>query len=211
MNNKFKSGLLIFMLVGPLLFFALFHLFGDNYYSIPKYHPKGIDENNDTIYHRINDFQFVNQFNNTITKEDYADKIFVTHFFYTGCLTTCPVVANNILYLQNSFRNYDDVMFLSLSLDVSDSIEKLQKYANTYKATQNKWNLVKINNIDDVKSQMVNNFKIDLENNSKSVMHSNTLVLVDKNFVVRGYFNGTKEKEVEDLLSKIRILLYEQK
>lgn len=208
MSQKLKSGLLLFMLVGPLLFFGLFHLFGTNHYSIKKYYPLGLDKNNDTIYHTIPDFKFENQNGKEITKSDYKDKIFVVDFFFTSCPTICPVMSKNIAYLQNGFKNHDEVMFLSHSVDPEDNQEKLKEYAKLYEAKDGVWNLV-TGDKNEIYRQAVEGYKIIAAENDGFV-HSEKLVLVDKNFVIRGYYDGTKEKEVENLLSEIRILMYEQ-
>lgn len=209
MTNKFKSGLLIFMLVGPLLFFTLFHLFGTNHYNIPKLYPTGVDINKDTVYHQIPEFSFVNQHGQKITKEDYKSKLFVVNFFYTSCPTNCPRVTDNIAYLQESFKNHEDVMFLSHSVDTDfDTEQKLKEYADIYKAKKATWNMVS-GNKKDIINQASEGYKISSAKN-EGFMHSDQLVLIDKNFVIRGYFDGTNEKEVENLLSSIRILLYEQ-
>ena len=114
MSNKIKSGLLILMLVGPLLLFGLFHLFGTNHYSIKKFYPIAVDAYGDTTFHQIPDFNFINQNNEEVTLNDFDDKIFIVDFMFTTCPTICPKLTNNMAYLQRSFKNHDDeVMFLS--------------------------------------------------------------------------------------------------
>ncbi|MEJ2289663.1 MAG: SCO family protein, partial [Deinococcales bacterium] len=51
-------------------------------------------------YHTIADFALVNQNGDTITQEDYRDKIYVADFFFTTCPTICPIMTDNMGYLQ---------------------------------------------------------------------------------------------------------------
>ena len=51
-------------------------------------------------YHTIADFALVNQNGDTITQKDYQDKIYVADFFFTTCPTICPIMTDNMGYLQ---------------------------------------------------------------------------------------------------------------
>lgn len=209
MNKNFKGGLLLFMLVGPLLFFTLFHLFGTNHYGIKKYYPIEVKLDGDTLYHTIPDFVLVNQNGEKITKESYSNQIFVVSFFKTTCPTICPKVAKHISYLQESFKNHADVNFMSHALDSeSDDVNVLKEYAKLNNVNSERWNLV-TGELDQLIKLAKEGYRI-IDKNDVIFEHSNKLVLVDKNYVIRGYFDGTKEKEVENLLSNIRILRYEQ-
>src|SRR5690606_28993478 len=43
-------------------------------------------------YHRIADFKLVNQNGDTITQDNYENKIYIADFFFTTCLTICPIM-----------------------------------------------------------------------------------------------------------------------
>lgn len=210
MNNKFKSGLLIIMLVGPLLFFGLFHLFGTNHYNIPKLYPLSVNEKGDTTYHQIPQFNFIDQNNNEITLNDFDGKLFVANFFFTNCPTTCPKMSKYMAYLQSSFKNHtDEVAFISHSIEPEkDSVKVLRDYADIHGATDNVWYLV-TGDKSKIYNQANEGYKI-ITNDNDGFMHSEKFVLIDKNKNIRGYFDGTNEKEVEKLLSEIWILMYEQ-
>lgn len=209
MNQKLKSGLLLFMIVGPLLLFGLFHFFGTNHYKIPKYYPTGVDTNGDTLYHQIPNFKFIDQNNKEVTLNNFENKIFVVDFFFTTCPTICPKLSSNISYLQKSFKNHDDVKFLSHTVDPQhDTIQVLKDYADLYGAKEDVWHLV-TGNKELLFKQAVEGYKV-VANESDGFNHSEKLILIDKNKNIRGYYDGTNKEEVENLLSEIRILLYEQ-
>src|SRR5210317_2377989 len=50
--------------------------------------------------HTIANFQLINQNGEHITQETYKNRIYVADFFFTRCLTICPVMTNNMALLQ---------------------------------------------------------------------------------------------------------------
>ena len=81
-------------------------------------------------YHRIADFSLVNQNGDTITQEDYRDKIYVADFFFTTCPTICPIMTANLVDVQAALADDDQVLLLSHSVTPEiDSVSQLKKYA----------------------------------------------------------------------------------
>ena len=201
MNKNLKSGLLLFLLVGPLLFFGFFHLFGTNSYNIPIYYPTGINESGDTIYHKVPDFSFTDQYGEEVTLEKFKNKLFVVDFFFVKCPTVCPKISSSMAYLQKSFKNHDDVLFLSHTVDpVHDTIPILKEYAELYGAKKDVWHFV-TGDKEKLYTQAKEGYKL-LAAENDHFTHSEKLVLVDKNLNIRGYYNGTDEKEVEKFIKR---------
>ena len=106
--------------------------------------PKLVDESLIHISrnHKVADFKLINQNGEKVTQEDYKDKIYVTDFFFTRCMTICPVMTNNMGKLQEVFKNDDDIKFLSISVTpVMDSIPILKEYAIKKGVIDAKWNI----------------------------------------------------------------------
>ena len=61
-------------------------------------------------YHTIADFSLTNQNGETITQDFYKNKIYVADFFFTTCPTICPVMTENMVYLQSKIANDKDVL-----------------------------------------------------------------------------------------------------
>lgn len=51
-------------------------------------------------YHKIADFKLVNQNGDTITQDTYKGKIYVADFFFTTCLTICPIMTDHMVKIQ---------------------------------------------------------------------------------------------------------------
>ena len=80
--------------------------------------------------HQIAPFRLTNQNGKIITQRDYQDKIYVADFFFTTCPTICPIMTENMGYVQEKIKNDSDVLLLSFSVTPEiDSVEQLKKYA----------------------------------------------------------------------------------
>ena len=81
-------------------------------------------------YHKIADFSLINQNGETITQENYKDKIYVADFFFTTCKTICPIMTKNMHIIQKEIITDNDVMLLSHSVTPEiDTVAQLKRYA----------------------------------------------------------------------------------
>jgi len=55
-------------------------------------------------YHVINNFSLTNQNGKLITQEFYENKIYVADFFFTTCPDICPIMTENMGYLQKEVK-----------------------------------------------------------------------------------------------------------
>jgi protein SCO1 len=93
--------------------------------------------------HTVADFKFVNQNGKTITEKDYESKIYVADFFFTTCPTICPIMTDNMVWLQNEIKNMPNVMLLSHTVTPDiDSVPVLKAYAEKKGVLDHKWNMV---------------------------------------------------------------------
>lgn len=164
--------------------------------------------------HHIADFAFTNQNGKTITQKDYEGKIYVADFFFTTCQTICPMMTDNMTWLQNQIKNNPKVMLLSHSVTPDiDSVSVLKKYAQQKGVIDSKWNLVTGNKKDIYyiarKSYLA--VKTGKPEELYDMVHTENFVLVDRKRRVRGFYDGTKKEEVERLLADINFLSEEEK
>lgn len=164
--------------------------------------------------HHIADFAFTNQNGITITQKDYEGKIYVADFFFTTCQTICPMMTDNMVWLQDQIKNNSKVMLLSHSVTPDiDSVSVLKKYAQEKGVIDSKWNLVTGNKKDIYyiarKSYLA--VKTGKPEELYDMVHTENFVLVDSKRRVRGFYDGTKKEEVERLLTDINFLTEEEK
>ncbi|MEO1547700.1 MAG: SCO family protein [Bacteroidota bacterium] len=160
-------------------------------------------------YHTIADFELVNQNGKTITQEDYKDKIYVADFFFTTCLTICPIMTKNMAAVQEEIASYPDVMLLSHSVTPQiDTVAQLRRYADEKGVLDEKWNLVTGDKaqIYELARKSYLAVKTDGNGGEFDMVHTENFILVDKERRIRGYYDGTNIEEMEKLLSDIAIL-----
>ena len=160
-------------------------------------------------YHTVADFRLINQNGDTITQKNYEGKIYIADFFFTTCPTICPVMTDNMVYLQEKLSEDPEVLLLSHSVTPElDSVPRLKEYAIKKRVIDAKWNLVtgdkpQIYNLAR-KSYMA--VKTDGDGGPFDMIHTENFVLVDKARRIRGTYDGTKREEMTRLIEDIRIL-----
>lgn len=165
-------------------------------------------------YHKIAPFKLINQNGDTITEANYKDKIYVADFFFTTCLSICPMMTDNMVRIQKKIINDPEVMLLSHSVTpVIDSVPRLKAYAEEKGVVDSKWNMVTGD-----KKQIYNlarksylAVKTVGDGGSFDMIHTENFILVDKEKQIRGFYDGTKEEDIQQLLHDIEVLKNEYK
>ncbi len=183
---------------------------------LPIYNPNIIDESlvDPSIqyvrkFHTIPDFALLNQNGDTITQKDYEGKIYVADFFYTTCPSFCPKLTNSLERVQKATLNDDEIMLASFSVTPNiDTVEQLKRYAEKNGVITGKWNLLtgskkEIYNLARKGYCVV---KSNGDGGKYDMIHTENLVLIDKEKRIRGFYDGTNPEEVDKLLSDIQIL-----
>ena len=163
-------------------------------------------------YHKVNDFKLVNQNGDTITQQDYKDKIYVADFFFTTCQSICIDMAVSMQRLQDEFKNDDDIKLLSHSVTPDiDDVPQLKKYALEKEVIDSKWNLVTGDKkeIYDLARKQYLASKTEGDGGPYDLVHTENFVLVDKEKRIRGFYDGTDPQEISKLIKDIGILKLE--
>ena len=163
------------------------------------------------IYHTINDFNFVDQCGVLINKKILKDKIYVADFFFTNCPTICPIMTTQMLRVYNKYKDNFNFKIISHSIDpYNDKIEVLKKYAKNIGILNNKtWHFVTGNKKKIYEIAQKSYFVSTLEDKTVpgGIIHGGTFILVDNKFRIRGFYDGTKELQVNNLIKDISILI----
>ena len=221
---SFFKGYKVFAIVFTLLSLIIITLIYNTlnvYQPLPIYQPNMVSEQlvDSTLqhkkkYHFIADFKLVNQNSDTITQNDYKDKIYVADFFFTTCQSICPIMTDHMVKIQNELKDDQDVMLLSHTVTPEiDSVAQLKRYAEKKGVNDAKWNLVTGDKKEIYalarKSYLA--VKEDGDGGPFDMIHTENFMLVDKKRQIRGFYDGTNTKEIERLLDDIAILKEEYK
>lgn len=180
-------------------------------YNPTDFNPELVDVSMQGVMddHTVSDFELVNQNGEVITQNDYENKIYVTDFFFTRCLTVCPIMSNNMEKLQEKFLKVNDVMFLSLSVTPKlDSVPILKEYADKHGVIDSKWNITTGDKKHIYNLARKSYFAtVDQgDGGLQDFIHTPNFILIDKEKRIRGVYDGTKEDEVERIIEDIKLL-----
>lgn len=204
------------MLVLSVIILGLFYNALKPQDSLPVYQPADFNPElvDSTLhyvkkYHTIDNFSLVNQNGEIITEANYQNKIYIADFFFTTCLTICPIMTNNMADIQERIIEDEDVMLLSHTVTPEiDSVAQLKKYAIEKGVADHKWNLVTGDKkqIYDLARKSYLAVKDFQAAGPFDMIHTENFILVDKERRIRGTYNGTSPEEIERLMNDLEIL-----
>ena len=164
-------------------------------------------------YHRINDFSLTNQNKENITHFDYDDHIYVVDFFFTTCPSICPIMTENMVYLQSLLNDLPDIKLLSFSVTPEiDTPEVLKAYAQQKGVNDSRWNLLTGNKKEIYNLARRSYLVVQQDGNGDKhdMIHTENFVLIDKQRRIRGYYDGTQRNAMDQIRADIDILLQEK-
>jgi protein SCO1/2 len=230
--NK-KAIILFVVLILPVFIYLGLKTWGTNHFVLPRYipaidsttgeikmgnrlNPRWNESELDTIFQTIPAFNLINEKGQKFSSSSLKGKIYVASFFFTRCGTICPKITGQLSRVQDTFNQDPDLKLVSISVDPAfDHPEKLQAYAKRFDANEGQWTFLtgekKV-----IYPLILTGFHVPLadaseydaaiKNPDETFIHSERLVLVDKEGVIRGFYVGTDKKEVDRLLVEIKVL-----
>ena len=204
-----------FILVFSTATISLFYTILKPIETLPIYQPAEVNEKlvdssiiHVSKYHKISDFTLTNQNGEKITQENYNNKIYVADFFFTTCQDICPIMTKNMYKLQQELKNDKEILFLSHTvIPEIDNVERLKEYAVVNNVDDSKWNLVTGDKRQIYELARKSYLAVeDSEFEKYDMIHTENFMLIDKEKQIRGFYDGTNDKEIEKLLSDIQIL-----
>ncbi|CAM4074110.1 SCO family protein [Gillisia limnaea] len=218
--SKFKTLGIVLLVLSVIIIYAIYTLLTPEK-RLPVYQPDMVNtELVDTTvqfvrkYHKIADFELYNQNGDTITQAFYKDKIYIADFFFTTCLTICPIMTNHMVKIQEEIKEDPEVLLLSHTVfPVADSVPVLKEYALEKGVLDSKWNLVTGDkkHIYELARKSYLASKSDGDGGPYDMIHTENFVLVDKKSQIRGFYDGTNPEAIDDLMKDLQILKAEYK
>jgi protein SCO1/2 len=157
---------------------------------------------------KVPDFEFYNQDSVLISNKDYLGKVYVVEFFFTTCPTICPIMTQNLVELQETFKDNEDFGVASFTINPRyDTPSVLTAYADKYGITDKDWHLMTGDQekIYELAQQGFYIFATEDQEAPGGFEHSGMFALVDKNGYIRSredefgnpliYYRGTITEE----------------
>jgi protein SCO1/2 len=183
------------------------------YYNTPDFTPIFLTSSSDAdkeIRHAIDSFSFTDQDGEEITQKDIEGKIHVANFIFTSCGSICPTMTRHLKLVQDEFLNDTTVVLLSYSVTPwIDTVDKLKTFADKNGVNSTNWHLLTGKKAEIYTLARQSYFAeedLGFTRDSTEFLHTEHVLLVDKNKRIRGIYNGTLQLEAEQLIEDIKTL-----
>jgi protein SCO1/2 len=179
-------------------------------YDVVTYSKDG-KNTTDTVYPKIPTFTYLNQDSVKIVSTKYKGKVWIANFFFTSCPSICPPMMSQMRRLNILTKDIQkEVQFISFSIDPkTDQPSVLRNYIKNNGIETKNWVFL-TGNESKTHYLGVHHFMVHAKRNamaSGGFAHSDGMVLVDRDGIVRGIYLGTQTAEVDKLNIDLRKLL----
>jgi len=168
----------------------------------------------DTQWHKVKPFKLTNQFGKQVGLDDLPGKIIIADFFFTSCPSICPTLTRNMKRLQDAFVKTDTIVrFVSFTVDPErDSAQRLKAYGDKYRINHDTWWML-TGPKKEIYDIALHEFKANIaqeEGVDTGFIHTDKLFLLDKDRVVRGWYNGLDSVNLDRLIRDVVFLNMER-
>jgi protein SCO1 len=221
MSKKGILGLLLAVGI-PVIAYLIVKYASEDAINMPRrYFYDSVSENTvkgklvkDTAWHKVENFTFTNQLGQLVSADSLKGKVLVVDYFFTRCPNPCPTLTRNMKKMQDAFLKTDSLVhFISFSVDPArDTVEALKRYADKYKVRHSNWWFL-TGDKKAIYDLAYNEFKaatIDGGEIDTAFLHTSKFYLLDKDRVIRGWYNGTDTLEMARMARDIGLLFLEK-
>lgn len=179
--------------------------------AVPFYDTRDFTPRWTPVAHRIAPFTLVDQQHRVTTEKDLDGKIHVASFLFAECPSVCPILVTRLKPVQDAIRGNDGVVMVSYSVTpVQDTPEVLATFGKARGIDPTKWKLL-TGDLAEISRVIRDSYFADdtrmIDGSSESrILHTERVLLVDRERRLRGIYKGTDAFEMERLVEDIRTL-----
>jgi protein SCO1/2 len=156
----------------------------------------------------IEDFSFINQDGEDVSKSDLDGEFWVANFIFTNCVTVCPPMTSNMADLQEQLieAGLEEVNLVSFTVDPDrDTPEVLKEYGESRGASFHNWHFLTGYEFEEIQEFSVDNFKsaVEEEPDSDQIMHTIRFFLISPEGNAIEMYSGTEAAEMEQIVQDI--------
>lgn len=197
----------ILLILGlPVVFGILLKKSVFGYKDLPIY---TTDEMGEQVPYTIDSFTLLDQNGNTFTRDSIGNKVFIANFFFASCPDVCPTINGHMKIASQKLENSTDILFLSHTVDpYNDDVNVLREYADKFEVDDNQWKFL-TGRKSTIYHLARDSYKAVIQEvpDTTDFIHSEKIMLVDKDFHVRGIYDGMNFSEVMNMITDARFLL----
>ncbi|MBS1947932.1 MAG: SCO family protein [Bacteroidetes bacterium] len=175
----------------------------------------------DTIWHKVDNISLTNQLGKSVSLDSLMGKVIVADFFFTHCPNICPALTHNMKQLQDAIKQKGKanitaapfVHFVSFTVDPArDTAAALKRYADKFGADPDIWWML-TGDKKKIYDFALNELKMGIADSAtadSTFIHTQKMVLLDKDHVVRGYYDGLDSTSLAKLAKDIVFIMLEK-
>ena len=211
---SYKALILLAILIVPSIAYLLVSSGKNNYNKLEIFGPKEpvLSHPGDTIYHSIAPFSLIAQDGSDFSDKNLEGKLFVADFFFATCQTICPKMSMQMKRIQEAYKDDSEIVLVSHTVNPEkDTVNALAAYAESFGAIKGKWVFLTGDKKELYDLARYSYFLATMpgDGGPDDFIHSEKLVLVDKDKRIRGYYDGTDYADVNNLIDDIKVLKWE--
>lgn len=209
-----RKGWILFISISlllPILAYAAYRWVDNNLNKLP-YYAQNYTVRSIPPYFTVPAYSFLNQDSVMVNNSFTDNKIWVAHYFFTTCPSICPKMMNGMGDVAQAFKNNNDVKLVSFTVDpVKDVPSVLKTYADLRHINASQWQLLTGEKKPLYAFARKGLFIVatDGDGGPGDFIHSEKLVLIDRENHIRGYYDGTEPSDIQLLINDINRLLKE--
>ncbi len=151
----------------------------------------------------LGEYEFTERSGKKVRLTDLSGKVVVVNFFFATCPFSCRNFSATVAKLSKDFAA-DDVQFVSITVDpIKDTPERLQEYANQFEADAERWWFLNAPLRDT--QELGRALKVTV----LGADHTDELIVIDRNGVVRGAYDHKVPKKLEQFSTDLQTVLDE--
>jgi protein SCO1 len=161
-------------------------------------------------YQGVADFTLTEASGKTVKLADMRGKVWVASFIFTSCAGSCPIMTHHLAKAQADLPVRDDFKLVSVSVDPErDTPAVLAQYAAKNGADRSRW-LFLTGDKAQIHRLSRETFKLAVDESGTTVDHSSKFVLVDRNGMIRGYYDGLELETLKPMVRDVERVLAEK-
>lgn len=162
----------------------------------------------------VPDFSLTERTGEKVPLSDLKGKVWIADFIFTNCGGSCPIMTSTMASFQEQLKDAANILLVSFTVDPDrDTPEVLKEYAELYKASPSRW-LFLTGEKEKIVYLTREGFHLSIATDSVSIaepiIHSTMFVLVDRQGVIRGYYDSTDERGLVRIIADARALAAEK-
>jgi protein SCO1 len=158
------------------------------------------------------DFAYPERGGKVFDSASLKGKVWAVDFVFTHCAGSCPMISQQMKYLQTEWKGNPDFKLVTFSVDPErDTVEALRKYADGYGAEPDQWFFL-TGPKEGLYKTIRDGFKAAAEKDPLPTpgfefIHTTRIYLVDGRGMIRGFYDGQDEADLKKLHQDVKFLM----